>query len=583
MSKKLSLPFALLILLSMILGACAAPAAPVVEATEAPQVEVTQAPVAEPTDAPAPEPTAEPTPVPLDFAALYTEAVSMMPADKSYSQVRADALSEELADGKLFLIDLREPAEIEKDGHIAGAVSIPVRQIISSLDKLPGQDAAIVVYCASGYRGGLVVPALKLLGYENVRSLAGGLGAWTKAGLPVETGMAAEPTAGTAPAVENQALLAAFDAYFQSLPDDFWLVKADALNEALGSAQPPVLVDIRTPEEWNKDGYIEGAINIPLAEFFASLDKLPAKDQPIVIYCGSGYRGGVVLPALQMLGYTNVRNLGGGLGAWKNAKLPVVGYVDWNAAWAEYLANLPEGYNTIKAADLNTALAESAPFVLDIREAAEVAEGFIPGAVHIPVREVLKNLDKLPAQDQPIVLYCGSGHRGGMLMAALQALGYTNVKNLGGGIGAWKKAELPVETGTPVAPVAGAAPEVDATRLRDLEAFFAALPEGFSAVKAPDLNTELASGTAPTIIDLRTEGEIAEGGMIEGAVPIKINDLLADPALLPAKDAPVVLVCQSGHRGGIGLIVLRMLGWTDVRNLNGGMNAWVAAELPVVK
>jgi 3-mercaptopyruvate sulfurtransferase SseA len=29
-------------------------------------------------------------------------------------------------------------------------------------------------------------------------------------------------------------------------------------------------------------------------------------------------------------------------------------------------------------------------------------------------------------------------------------------------------------------------------------------------------------------------------------------------------------------------MALRMLGWTDVRNLNGGINAWVAAELPLV-
>ncbi len=81
-----------------------------------------------------------------------------------------------------------------------------------------------------------------------------------------------------------------------------------------------------------------------------------------------------------------------------------------------------------------------------MREAAEIEkDGFIAGAVNIPVREVLKNLDKLPALDQPIVIYCGSGHRGGMVMAALQLLGYTDVKNLGGGLGAWKKAELPVE------------------------------------------------------------------------------------------------------------------------------------------
>lgn len=63
-------------------------------------------------------------------------------------------------------------------------------------------------------------------------------------------------------------------------------------------------------------------------------------------------------------------------------------------------------------------------------------------------------------QDQPIAVYCAAGHRGGMVMAALQILGYTDVSNLTGGLGAWKKAELLVETGTPAAAVAGTAPVV---------------------------------------------------------------------------------------------------------------------------
>jgi rhodanese-related sulfurtransferase len=85
-------------------------------------------------------------------------------------------------------------------------------------------------------------------------------------------------------------------------------------------------------------------------------------------------------------------------------------------------------------------------------------------------------------------------------------------------------------------------------------------PEGFYAVKSADLNTELAGETQPLVVDLRTGEEVA-GGYIEGSVHIPINDLLADMTLLPTdKAAPVVLVCQSGHRGGIGLVALRMLG-----------------------
>jgi rhodanese-related sulfurtransferase len=54
---------------------------------------------------------------------------------------------------------------------------------------------------------------------------------------------------------------------------------------------------------------------MPFSEFFSNLDKLPAKDQPIVITCQSGHRGSIAMMALRMLGYTNVRNLGGGINA----------------------------------------------------------------------------------------------------------------------------------------------------------------------------------------------------------------------------------------------------------------------------
>jgi rhodanese-related sulfurtransferase len=588
MSRKIYTLFALLLALSMLLGACA-PAAPAVEkpaevvvATEAPPVK-TEAPVA--TKAPAATEPPAPDEAPPDFEALFTTLIASI-ADKNFAVVAAPKLNEEMADKAPFLLDVREASEIEKDGYIAGAVHIPVRELLKNLDKLPGLDDPIVIYCGSGHRGGMAVAALRTLGYTNVRNLGGGLGAWKKANLPVETGLPEAAKAISTPIVEDQALFLALDEFLSGMPDSFYSVKADKLNEQLASSPAPTLVDVRAQSELDKDGYIEGGVHIPFDKFMTSLDQLPAeKDAPIVIYCASGHRGGMAMMALRLMGYTDVSNLNGGLGAWKAAKLPVVGGLDWTAVWTEYLNALPEGYGTIKPADLNTLLADKPPFLLDVREAGEIEkDGFIAGAVHIPVREVLKNLDKLPAKDQPIVIYCASGHRGGMVMAALQLLGYTDVKDLVGGLGAWKKAELPVETGMPAAPTAGAAPEVDAARLKDLDAFLSGLPEGFYSVKAADLNTELASDKKPMLIDVRTEKEIADTGMIEGAVNILINDLLDDMSKLPAdKAAPVVIYCASGHRGAIGLMALRMLGWSEVRNLAGGLGAWTAAELPVVK
>jgi rhodanese-related sulfurtransferase len=581
MNRKLVTPIILLILLSFLFSACAPAATQVVPAAVA---TATTAPLPTATAVPpTPEPTATPEPE-LDVQALWTDLVAGMPADKGYGTVPAAKLNEELVEKAPFLLDVREPAEVEKDGFIAGSVNIPVREVLANLDKLPAQDKPIVVLCASGHRGGFVISALRLLGYTNVRNLAGGLSAWKKAELAVETGKPADAKAGTAPQIADKALFNTLNEWLSNLPEGFYATKADKVNADLAESQPFVL-DIRRANEYEENGRIAGAVNVPFEELFANLDKLPAKDTPIIVYCVSGHRGAVALMGLRLLGYEKAVNLGGGLNAWKAAKFPVEGWVDWMTVWGDELAALPDSFYAVSAADLNLALTEKAPFLLDVRETAEVEkDGYIAGAVNIPVRDLLKNLDKLPAQDQPIVIYCASGHRGGLALPALRMLGYTDVRNLGGGLGAWKKAEFPVEMGAPEAPAAGTAPTVNETVYKQLDAFLSGLPEGFFTVKAPDLNLALAETNSPFILDVREAGELEKDGYIEGAVNIPVRELFTRLSELPKdKAAPIVVLCKSGHRGAIAMMALRMNGYTDVRNLGGGMNAWVAAELPVVK
>ena len=574
MSKKLQMLFALFLVLSMVLGACGTPAAePVAEVTEAPVVEevVTEEPVVE---------------VGPDAQALFTELVASLPADKGYGTVKVSALNEELVDNAPFLLDVREASEVEADGYIEGSVNIPVREVLANLDKLPGLDEPIVVTCASGHRGAMVMSALKLLGYTNVRNLGGGIGAWKKAELPLVTGSMPEaPAEISTSIVEDQALYDMLNGFLSNLPEGYYTVKSDKLAEELTGTELPAIIDVRSKAEWDKDGYIEGAVNIPFNDFFASLDQVPQdKDARIVVMCASGHRGAIIMMALRLMGYTDVVNLAGGFGAWKSAGLPTVGLVPEMGA---FLAGLPTdaGYYSIKGDKLNEMLVENPPFIVDVREPSEVeGTGHIAGSVNIPIRDLLKNLDKLPGKDEKIIVTCASGHRGALGMMALRLLGYTDVVNLGGGIGGWVKSEFPLEAGLPAEPVAGTAPEVDADRLAVLDAYLSALPDGFNTVKAADLNTEIVGGTVPFILDVRSTAEWDEAGHIEGAVSIPVVDLPANLAQLPAdKAAPIVVMCASGHRGGMAMMYLQFLGYTSVRNLGGGLNAWIAAELPVVK
>jgi rhodanese-related sulfurtransferase len=80
-----------------------------------------------------------------------------------------------------------------------------------------------------------------------------------------------------------------------------------------------------------------------------------------------------------------------------------------------------------------------------VREAAEMTKGKIAGSVNIPIRDLPKMIAKLPDnKTAPILIYCQVGYRGGIGMTVLRMWGYTNVRNIRGGLDGWEKAGLPV-------------------------------------------------------------------------------------------------------------------------------------------
>ena len=84
-----------------------------------------------------------------------------------------------------------------------------------------------------------------------------------------------------------------------------------------------VLLDVRTPEE-HKNGYLEGAVLLPLAELESKITKkIPAKNTPIYIYCRSGRRAGTAVEKLKAMGYTDLHNLGGLKDAQEKLDLPI--------------------------------------------------------------------------------------------------------------------------------------------------------------------------------------------------------------------------------------------------------------------
>ncbi len=98
-------------------------------------------------------------------------------------------------------VDLRDSAELARDGKIPGAVHVPRGMLEFALDTtLPyynpvfSRGKRIIFYCASGGRSALAADTARALGLRHVAHLAGGLRNWKEEGGPLErTGQVGPP------------------------------------------------------------------------------------------------------------------------------------------------------------------------------------------------------------------------------------------------------------------------------------------------------------------------------------------------------------------------------------------------------
>ncbi|MAU13336.1 MAG: hypothetical protein CL607_26190 [Anaerolineaceae bacterium] len=523
-------------------------------------------------------------PVAAQDAAVVAQLEAYSETIPPYGTISAADVATAIAERELVLLDVREVEEYEA-GHVEGAFNVPIRTLGENLNLLPDTEAEIIVICQGGARAMLAQTALRVLGYSNAQTMAGGMGAWVGEDLPTVT----DPfmvEAGEAPEFDA-AVYEAVNGYLVNLPQGYGLTNANALNEALFENPDILLIDVRSPDEW-ANGYIAGAEHIWVNEFMASVDAWPEdKDAAIVIYCASGYRGGIATVMMNLMGYTNVRNLSGGIGAWIAAGLPLEGVpeeaaeetaeFDFAAVADEYLSSLPETFNAVRPDGLAEELeGDDVPFLVDVRTVDEYTESHIEGAINIPLQELTQNLDLLPAQDANIVVYCGSGHRSALAMEALNLLGYSNTRSMLTGFANWSGATSDV----PVEAEVGMAPEIDPALFEAVDGYISSIPAGYFIVRADALNEELFENEI-FLIDVRTDGEF-EAGYIEGAVHIPLEQLVARMDEWPEDMAAAIVVYDNPtHRSTMAMEIMQILGYENVRTLGGGFGAWSSADLPV--
>ena len=88
----------------------------------------------------------------------------------------------------------------------------------------------------------------------------------------------------------------------------------------------------------------------------------------------------------------------------------------------------------------------NAPVVIDVRTEEEYRSGHVPGAMSVPLREIVGRADELtPHRDDEVVLYCELGPRASFVYQGLRALGFRKLRILTGHMRAWREGDLPTE------------------------------------------------------------------------------------------------------------------------------------------
>ena len=112
-------------------------------------------------------------------------------AKQQIENLSPDQVNEELSNGNVTLIDLRESEELKQNGRIAGSIHAPRGMLEFYADpSLPyhkpefDKNKRIILHCASGGRSALAAATLKQMGYENIAHLDGGFKAWKDSGKP---------------------------------------------------------------------------------------------------------------------------------------------------------------------------------------------------------------------------------------------------------------------------------------------------------------------------------------------------------------------------------------------------------------
>jgi glyoxylase-like metal-dependent hydrolase (beta-lactamase superfamily II)/rhodanese-related sulfurtransferase len=188
-------------------------------------------------------------------------------------------------------------------------------------------------------------------------------------------------------------------------------------------------------------------------------------------------------------------------------------------------------------------------WIVDLRDQQHYAAAHLEGAVNVALRGRLDTWTGIVVPFAAPLLLVGADDEVREGVFRLRRIGYDHVAGrLAADPAAWRRDGLAVRQSQLVTP-----------------------QQLFAAMQA---------GTEPLIVDVRSVDEFADLRLGDvGNIPVTESERFAK---VLAKDAPIVMVCNSAYRSSMAVGLAERLGFHDVRSLDGGLDAWVTAGLPTI-
>ena len=112
------------------------------------------------------------------------------------------------------------------------------------------------------------------------------------------------------------------------------------------------------------------------------------------------------------------------------------------------ISRLFRGYKELSPNGLTLLINRDSPLVVDLSSAQDFERGHVPNARHVPLSQFdPENKDLAKVKELPVAVYCKDGNTSATAAARLVKAGFKHVYWLGGGLAAWRNAELPTVSG----------------------------------------------------------------------------------------------------------------------------------------